>query len=226
MLTVTPKKSGESAKEYALRVLLENIVSVNLAPGDKIVEHDICSALGLSRTPCREAELELARRKLITIQPKRGTFVSYIDPALVEEVRALRSVLEKEVSRLACKRLTASHVDSLWENMTIWEMYIRRGDEKKIFSLDKKFHKMLYAGCGCNYWYELIESVAPHFDRTTVLSFKCRLTEHVERDHIDLLKAIERGDEEEAVAVTARHMDRYIQNAATIRSAFPDYFLK
>ena len=52
------------------------------------------------------------------------------------------------------------------------------------------------------------------------------LTEHVERDHIDLLKAIERWDEEEAVAVTARHMDRYIQNAATIRSAFPDYFLK
>ena len=74
----------ESAKEYVLRALIDNVVNTELLPGEKLNEASLCEQLGVSRTPFREAELELARRRLIEIKPKIGTYVSLIDAALVE----------------------------------------------------------------------------------------------------------------------------------------------
>lgn len=224
MLKVFPREKGQSSKDYVVRVLTENIVAINLEPGQKIIESELCSALSLSRTPCREAEIELAQRKLITVFPKRGTFVSLIDTELVEEVRRLRCVLESELAAIACKKLGKEQLDKLWENVTLWEMYIKRGDQPKIFEFDKQFHKMLYEFCGCSYWYELVSGVAPHFDRTTVLSYMCGFTHNVVNDHIGLLKAIEAGNEDAAKGVVSLHMERYTQNIPTIKERFGAYF--
>ena len=80
---------------------MDNIVNTGLEPGQKLIEQELCEKLGVSRTPFREAELELAQRKLIDIRPKIGTYVAYIDAELVEEVRHLRSVLEAEIAGMA-----------------------------------------------------------------------------------------------------------------------------
>lgn len=224
MITISERKERESAKSFVLRVLINNIVNTCLEPGEKLNEPELCGQLGVSRTPFREAELELAQRRLIEVRPKIGTYVSLIDAELVEEVRHLRAVLETELAGIACKKLTKPEMDCLWENIALWQMYIDRAQEEKIFSLDKEFHKMLYLLCGCPYWYDLVENLAPHFDRTTILSFRCRSVRAILEDHISLLKAIEAKDAPTARAVAARHMQRYIENLATIRGAFPHYF--
>ena len=104
----------ESAKSYVLRVLIDSIVNTRLEPGEKLNEPELCEQLGVSRTPFREAELELAQRRLIEIRPKIGTYVSLIDAELVEEVRHLRAVLEAEIARMACEKLTPADIDRLW----------------------------------------------------------------------------------------------------------------
>ena len=133
--------------------------------------------------PFREAELELVQRRLIEIRPKIGTYVSLIDAELVEEVRHLRAVLEIDLAEMACQMLNNQQLDHLWENVALWQMYIQRAQEEKIFALDKGFHRLLYVQCGCPYWYDLVENLAPHFDRTTVLSFRCRPAEAILDDH-------------------------------------------
>ena len=173
MLSILDRQPHESARNYVTRVLLYNIVNIQLEPGAQIREQELCRLLQVSRTPFREAELELAQRKLITILPKIGTYVSYIDAKIVEEVRHLRSVLETELAKIACRQLNQADIDCLWENVAVWKLYISRKQEDKIFQLDKEFHRILYQKCQRSYWYELVESVAPHFDRTTVLSFRC-----------------------------------------------------
>lgn len=184
----------------------------------------MCEKLGVSRTPFREAELELAQRRLIEIRPKIGTYVSLIDAELVEEVRHLRSVLETELAEMACEKLTRADIDALWENVTLWQMYISRAQEDKIFALDKEFHRMLYQMCGRPYWYELVENIAPHFDRTTILSFRCRPAEAILQDHEELVRALEYRDVSAARAIAGRHMERYTENLSTLRESFPDYF--
>lgn len=224
MIEVFERTEHESAKNYVLRVLTDNIVNTRLEPGQKLNEPELCRQLGVSRTPFREAELELAQRRLIEIHPKIGTYVSLIDAELVEEVRHLREILEAEVSRIACGKLTREALDRLWENVTLWHMYIERGQEEKIFDLDKEFHRMLYVESGCRYWYELVENVAPHFDRTTILSFRCRPATAIYGDHVSLLKAIEKKDEHEASRIARQHMQRYKENLSAILGGFPQYF--
>lgn len=83
-------------------------------------------------------------------------------------------------------------IDRLWENVAVWEMYMQRGDYEKILHLDKSFHAMVYEMCGRTYWHELVESISPHFDRTTVLSLQCRPTDKILSDHKNLVEAIEK----------------------------------
>ena len=87
MITISERREHESAKSFVLRVLIDNIINTRLEPGEKLNEPELCEQLGVSRTPFREAELELAQRRLIEIRPKIGTYVSLIDAELVEEVR-------------------------------------------------------------------------------------------------------------------------------------------
>ena len=212
MITISERREQESAKNFVLRVLIDNIVNIRLEPGEKLNEPELCE------------QLELAQRRLIEIRTKIGTYVSLIDAGLVEEVRHLRAVLETELAGMACEMLTKQELDRLWENVALWQMYIQRAQEEKIFALDKEFHKMLYELCGCPYWYELVENLAPHFDRTTMLSFRCRPAEAILDDHTSLLKAIEAKDTAAARTIAARHMQRYTENLATIRKSFPQYF--
>lgn len=224
MISIPQRNERESAKDYVVRVLIDNIINIRLIPGEKLLDQELCEKFQVSRTPFREAELELAQRRLIDIRPKIGTYVSFIDIKLVEEVRHLRSVLEAELAIMACRQLTRENIDQLWENLAVWQLYIRRKQEDKILLLDKQFHGMLYHMCGRTYWHELVESVAPHFDRTTILSFRCKPMGHILQDHEELINAIEKKDERLAERITRRHMERYMENIDAILEAFPGYF--
>ena len=61
MKSILERQKQESAKDYVLRVLIHNIVNTELVPGERLIDQEICGQLGVSRTPFREAELELAR---------------------------------------------------------------------------------------------------------------------------------------------------------------------
>lgn len=224
MIIISERREHESAKDFVLRMLIDNIVNIHLEPGEKLNEPELCRQLGVSRTPFREAALELAQRRLIEIRPKIGTYVSKIDAELVEEVRHLRAVLETELAGMACESFTKLNLDCMRENVTLWQMYIERAQEEKIFMLDKEFHKMMYHVCGCPYWYDLVENLAPHFDRTTVLSFRCRPIGAILEDHTGLLRAIEEKDIPAARSIASRHMQRYTENLTTLRESFPQYF--
>lgn len=226
MITVSDRLSEESAKDYVLRQLTYNIINVNLTPGEQIDIPELCTLFGVSRSPVREAELDLASRQLIDIRPKIGAFVSYIDAELVEEVRQLRSILEAELAVMACDVLTPTQIDKLWENIAMWQMYISRGNDEKTLLLDKEFHAMIYKMCGKSFWLELIESASPHFDRTSILSVKCHKTDNIIHDHQELVTAIEQHDKEKAARIAKLHMTRYIENFNTLKENFPDYFKK
>ena len=226
MITISERREHESAKSFVLRVLIDNIINTRLEPGEKLNEPELCEQLGVSRTPFREGVLELAQRQLIDIRPKIGTYVSFIDPDIVEEIRHLRSVLESELAVLACSCLTEEDINRLWENIALWKMYIQRNQEEKIFALDKDFHRLIYESCHHMYWHRLVENVAPHFDRTTILSFRCKPLGNILADHEELVCAFEQRNPALAQKISRRHMERYRENLSAIRETFPEYFQK
>lgn len=223
-MKITDRNHNESAKDYVVRQLIYNVVHLNLIPGQKLETPQLCELLHVSSNPIREAQLELAQINLLEIRPKVGIYVTYIDTSIVNEIRELRSVLESELAIKACDILTKAQLDKLWENVAMWQMYIKRDDEEKIFSLDKEFHSMLYHFCNNEYWYRLVNNVSPLFDRTTILSFRCNEKNRILHDHEDLVKAIEQKNKKEAATISRLHMTRYTENIDMMKQSFPEYF--
>ena len=93
----------ESSRDYALRTIKENIIDLTLAPGSQISENELAVELGLSRTPVREALIELSKIHIIEIHPQRKTTVTLIDDKMVEESRFMRDLLECAVVELDCE---------------------------------------------------------------------------------------------------------------------------
>ena len=96
-MRVLERLARETGREYALRVLKENIVGLDLLPGSMLSENEIASCLNLSRTPVREAFIELSKVKIVEIYPQKGSVVSLIDYNMVEEARFMRYELESAV---------------------------------------------------------------------------------------------------------------------------------
>ena len=71
--------------------------------------------LHLSRTPIREALIELNKVGLVEIQPQRGSYIAKIDYELIEEYRFMRLVLENAVLKLACEGISQEYMDKLKE---------------------------------------------------------------------------------------------------------------
>ena len=100
-MVILKKLLSENARSYAVRVLLFNIINLELIPGSSVSENELSAELSVSRTPVREALIELSRMNLVEIQPQRGSYISKIDYNSVEESRFVRVVVENAVVKRA-----------------------------------------------------------------------------------------------------------------------------
>ena len=87
----------KSNADYAYQILKENILYLELKPGEELKEAKIAEALQMSRTPIREAIILLKHDKLIETFPQSGTFVTKIDEKKFKYGRMLRVFVETKI---------------------------------------------------------------------------------------------------------------------------------
>ena len=75
-LEIAERQPRETTREYALRILSDNILKLKLVPGTALSEQEVAGELAVSRTPVREAFIHLAQASLLNIVPQKGTYVS------------------------------------------------------------------------------------------------------------------------------------------------------
>ena len=223
-MEVYPKLRGETARDYALRVLKGNIISLDLKPGTAISENELATELGISRTPVREAVIELAKAYLIEIYPQRGSFVSLIDSKMVEEARFLRRITDTAVIETACDEIDEEGIALLEDNVSLQEFYLSKEMTEKIFELDNLFHKSIYKVAKKDIIYEIHSTLMIHFDRVRTLSVETVKDLKVVGDHRKMLEAIKAKDKLTAVELVNKHLGRYKIDEKEIRSQRPEYF--
>lgn len=135
----------ETARDYAFRMIKDNIIRLELEPGCLISENELAAELGLSRTPVREALIALSRARVVEITPQKRSIVAPIDETLVEEARFVRDVLECAVVELVCQYATEADILALEENVKLQEIYLKTGPLESIMDLDNQFHMHLFA---------------------------------------------------------------------------------
>lgn len=214
----------ETARDFAFRVLRDNIVSVDLKPGTLVSENEIAMELGVSRTPVREAIIDLAKAGIIETLPQRGSYVALIDSKMVDESRFLRQVLDSAVIEVACDNATDEVLSKMEENVHLQEFYLEKGAAERIYDLDNEFHKLIYTAAQKDIIYEMRSTMMIHFDRVRTLSVETVKDMKIVSDHRGMLEAIKAHDKTKAVELVNKHLSRYQVDEDVIRDQFPEYF--
>jgi GntR family transcriptional regulator, rspAB operon transcriptional repressor len=225
-MNITERYARETARDYALRMLKRNIASLELAPGTMLSENELSSALGLSRTPIREALIELSKTRIVEILPQRGSRIALIDCSMVEESRFLRLVLEKAIIELACETAPMLDFSVAEANVKLQQFYLENQLPEKLMELDNDFHREFYRLTNRLQTYHLQESMSLHFDRVRSLSLATVKEIKIVGDHEAILRAVRAGNKEEATALVVKHLNRYKVDEKAIREQYAHYFTK
>lgn len=214
----------ETGRDYALRVLKENIVNLEIAPGSQISENELSAALGISRAPIREALSELEKVKIVEIQPQKKTSVLLIDPALVEEARFMRSTLEDAVIGEVCMRRTEQDLFRLEENLTLQDLAFRSNALDQVMIKDNEFHRYFFEISRKPEIYQLMQTLQIHFDRVRNLTLHTIIDRKILEEHKEIFRCIREQDVENARIRLRAHLERVQVDSSVVRKAYPQYF--
>ncbi|GIO13712.1 GntR family transcriptional regulator [Cohnella xylanilytica] len=214
-----------SARDLVYAKLREQILSLELPPGTALSEKESSLRFNVSRTPVRESFLRLAQEGLVQVLPQRGTFVSLIDPELVEEARFMREHLEKAVIRLACEKFPEEKLAELEANLREQRACIEREDHRRLFELDEGFHRTLFEGCGKLNTWSVIQQMNVHLNRSRLLRLVTdHRWDHLYEHHERMTAAIRGRDADAAERLMKEHLHLSVEDQPLLQEKFPHYF--
>ena len=136
-----------SLADQVFERLEADILSGRYPRGEIITELQLCQALGVSRTPIREALRRLLQEHLIE-ETVRGTVVLGITRRDFEDMCAIRMRIEGLAVRGFIANLTEDGLNALKETIDFQEFYLGRSDPDNLRIMDGRFHDIIYSRCG------------------------------------------------------------------------------
>lgn len=223
------KNKGENVRDYAYRVILHNIVTLELPPGSTVSENELSEQLKVSRTPVREALLEMRRLGLVEAFPQKGSYVTKIDYNMIDDANFIRLSLENAIVRLACQvGISSRYLKKLHDNLEQQRKYEPLEDAYAILlELDNAFHRLLFEAVDKNQAGDFLQPQMLHLDRLRNLAFRTLKVSKFNRtvdDHANILYAVEKRDEELAEMVMTKHLTRHLYEKKELWDLHPNYF--
>jgi DNA-binding GntR family transcriptional regulator len=217
-------RSPRDARPLPVRVyeqLRDLIVSGELSEDAQLVQEQVAEALGVSRTPVRDALNRLAHEGMVTWIPGRGYLVNKLNERDVVEVYQVRRLLEVEAARLACghhDRVILSRLNGLIEAMAATD----ENDTQALFDLNRSFHRVLVEPCNNSQLLKMLDTLWDHpVNRRITRSYMqtAGTPAAMVDEHRALLAAAEAADEPRFLELIAHHLSTGYDDAAR---ALPD----
>lgn len=224
----TTKKKNENNRQYIYRVIKDNIMTLNLKPGECISEAEIGNSLNVSRTPVREALVRLAEEKLIDVFPQKGSFVSKIDLGIVEEAVFLREICEQKLLEIACEDINSKElIRELEKNLAYQKIIVEfEEDLHKFFELDNQFHSLIFDYYNKKNVWKGIKKLATHYDRLRLIDALERVnTLTTLQQHIEIVKLIKEKNTKEINKLVHNHLLKFKDIINAYIEKYPEYFV-
>lgn len=189
--------------------LKQAIIQGDFGPGSRVVESRLAGALGISRTPVREAIHKLEREGLLRQDPKRGFFVEGLGRADIEETFGIRSVLESYAARLAAIRHIEGELKPLEAKLADYQQCLDRGDLGSLLKINTEFHDLLYGLSRSPRLIKMINDLRDHIYRCRIVILKVKdMAELSHADHRQMLAAMKRRDADHVEKLVKDHLLR------------------
>ncbi|MFL6659263.1 MAG: GntR family transcriptional regulator [Massilia sp.] len=211
------------SRAETLRETIEELIAVGeLQPGHHLDETELAERFGVSRTPIREALIQLASMGLVVIRPRRGAVVAELGPQQLVEMFEVMSELEATCSRLAARRMTpAEHVVLLAAHGACRDARDSE-DPDAYYYKNEAFHEAIYAGSHNGFLIEqtrsLYRRLRPY--RRLQLRVRNRVSNSYD-EHDGVVQAILRGDGDLAAELTRSHVMIQGQRFADLMASLP-----
>lgn len=137
--------------------LRSRIYAHELEPGAWLDEQALAAAMGISRTPLREALKVLAAEGLVTLRPRRGCYVAELSEQDVDEIFPVMALLEGRSAQEAAVRATARDLRQLDAIHAELERCAEAGDADRFFEANQAFHDAVQALAGNRWLKQLID---------------------------------------------------------------------
>jgi DNA-binding GntR family transcriptional regulator len=187
--------------------LREHIASGVLPPGTPLSDKALAEQLKISRTPVREALLQLRSEGLVVARPQSGTFVFDPDEKEIAEICQVRGILEAGALAVVTEEQLPSLKAALAANVAEAAAALRRRDYAACDALDAAFHETIVALCGNDLLVQTYRGIS-----NKVRALRNRMPRaherfaHAVREHNEISRMICRGDVAAAAQELARHV--------------------
>jgi DNA-binding GntR family transcriptional regulator len=146
-MNVTTHNGGEggSLAQRAYQVLEEQLVTLNLTPGELIAEKELMEKAGYGRTPVREAIQRLSAQGLLQVLPRKGLMVTPLRRSELVQIIEARRVLERLMVVKASERANPDQRQAL--RVLSAHLETAGNDLESFFRLDHRLDELLQAAC-------------------------------------------------------------------------------
>jgi DNA-binding GntR family transcriptional regulator len=201
--------SPASLADRAYLALRDQLIMLEIRPGEPIDDDQLAKSLGVGRTPVREALKRLEGDRLVVSFPRRGTFATGMDIADLAHICEIRVQLEPLAARRAAERATRATRAELGELASQVEVLDIVGTERtELMRWDLSVHRAIYRAAGNPH----LEDVLIRYDNLATrihCMFLDRLSAvdmQVVAEHVALLRAIAEGDGDRADELAREHV--------------------
>jgi DNA-binding GntR family transcriptional regulator len=182
------------------------ILSGTLKPRERLVEMDLISRYGVSRTVIREALKRLEARGLIRTAPFRGAAVADLTVEEIDELYFARAAIEKTAAGLVLDHIRPEEVQRLKTLLRDLEGHLRHKTPQMI-EKDLEFHRAIYLTCRNRYLCEIIDFLRTkaHIVGYNAWSLPQRIEQSI-LEHREILRAIEEGHRARLEKLVVEHI--------------------
>ncbi len=218
-----PVRRFDTLYEQVLGTLRTAIVEGDIGPGSVLSVPEIATRLGVSRSPAREAILQLQNEGLVSILPRRGAVV--LDGTLsdVEQIFQFREPLEGAAAALAARQIDPVSLESLRAALEAHTEAVRVADLEQHVLLDEQFHLGFIEASGNARIIDSLRSVRAQLRVVTrrLSAEQGALSDDMVAAHQAIFHAIETGDAVKAERVARSHVRGVLEFYRQHANAFP-----
>lgn len=198
----------QSLKDHVCSYIADLIANDQVPDSGKIVEQEICDALGVSRTPVREALIQLAADGFLESVPRRGFFINRLTREKAIEIVQILGPLDGRAAYLASGRMNIEEIAELRRIHESIASAMRAGDYLHHNELQHEFHNYYLERCGNKRLIEIVQHLNWYFmKRETINVVERGLVSKLEQsvvEHEEIVRLFEAGD--------AEALQRYIRD--------------
>ena len=189
--------------------LNNSIIEGHLKSGEALIENDLCERFGISRSPIRECFRILESEGLITIVPRKGTFVRRFTGKEIEDIFPVRAYLEGLAAKLATPHIGDKEITILDDLIKKMDNSISKKGVKPFLRYNYNFHSLFIKASkndvlektlvrlGKGFWLR-IAFLYYQYPSQLTLSNKM---------HKDILEAFKKGDARSAERLVRKHIE-------------------